>query len=157
PRARLVPVPRGRERRAVRRRAAALLHGRVGRDRAREPALLGLPSVPPCLVTTCYLTASCACRGCGQRPCPSSAGTGSSSRPKTSASAAAACGRTSSTVTGRSSSRAIVVNIASSSPHAVIHSVNGAGSRSTLSAYPCVVIQREMCTPIDAILRGGRV
>ena len=47
---------------------------------------------------------------------------------------AAACGRTSSTVTGRPSSRAIVVNAASSSPHAVIHSVNGAGSRSTLSA-----------------------
>ena len=37
----------------------------------------------------------------------------------------------------------------------MIHSVNGAGSRSTLSASPCVVTQRETCTPIDAILRGG--
>ena len=53
---------------------------------------------------------------------------------KTASSAATACGRTSSTVTGRPSSRATVVNAASSSPHAVIHSVNGAGSRSTLSA-----------------------
>ena len=43
-------------------------------------------------------------------------------------------GRTSSTVTGRPSSRATVVNAASSSPHAVIQSVKGAGSRSTLSA-----------------------
>ena len=34
----------------------------------------------------------------------------------------------------RPSSRAIVVNAASSSPQAVIHSVNGAGSRSTFSA-----------------------
>ena len=34
----------------------------------------------------------------------------------------------------RSSSRAIVVNAASSSPQAVIQSVNGAGSRSTFSA-----------------------
>ena len=39
----------------------------------------------------------------------------------------------------------------------MIHSVNGAGSTSTLSAYPCVVTHRETCTPIDAILRGGRV
>ena len=43
-------------------------------------------------------------------------------------------GRTSSTESGRPSSRAIVVNDASSRPQAVIHSVNGAGSRSTLSA-----------------------
>ena len=64
---------------------------------------------------------------------------------------------TSSTGTGRPSSRAIVVNAASSSPHAVIHSVNGAGSRSTFSAYPCVVTQRETWMPIDAIFRGGRV
>ena len=42
--------------------------------------------------------------------------------------------RLSSTLTGLSSSRAIVVKAASSSPQAVIHSVNGAGSRSTLSA-----------------------
>ena len=71
-------------------------------------------------------------------------------------SAAAAAGRTSSTVTARPSSRAIVVNCASSSPQAVIHSVNGAGSRSTLSAYPCVVTQRETWTPIEAIFRGPR-
>ena len=49
-------------------------------------------------------------------------------------SAAPPRGRTSSTVTGRPSSSAIVVNRASSSPQAVIQSVNGAGSRSTLSA-----------------------
>ena len=42
-------------------------------------------------------------------------------------SAAAACGRTSSTAIGRSSSRASVVKAASSSPQAVIQSVNGAG------------------------------
>ena len=54
-----------------------------------------------------------------------------------------AAGFTSSTVTGRPSSRAIVVNSASSSPQAVIHSVNGDGSRSTLRANPCVVTQRE--------------
>ena len=57
--------------------------------------------------------------------------------------------------TVRPSSRLIVVNCASSSPHAVIQAVNGAGSRSTLSAYPCVVTQRETCTPIEASLRGG--
>ena len=78
----------------------------------------------------------------------------SSSSSNTSATASIAAGRTSSTVTGPPSSCAIVVNCASSSPHAVIHSVNGAGSRSTFSAYPCVVTQRETCTPIDAILRG---
>src|SRR5438093_8928967 len=55
----------------------------------------------------------------------------SSSRPNTSAKACAAARRTSSTVAGRPSSRAIVVNIASSSPQAVIHCVNGATSRST--------------------------
>ena len=48
--------------------------------------------------------------------------------------AAAAAGFTSSTATGRPSSRAIEVKAASSSPQAVIHSVNGAGSRSTLRA-----------------------
>ena len=63
-------------------------------------------------------------------------------------------GRTSSTRSVRSSSCAMVVNCASSSPQAVIHSVNGAGSRSTLSAYPCVVTQRETWTPMDAIFRG---
>ena len=35
---------------------------------------------------------------------------------------------------GMTSSRAIEVKVASSRPHAVIHSVNGDGSRSTLSA-----------------------
>ena len=63
-----------------------------------------------------------------------SGGSSSSSIPNTSAIASIAPGRTSSVVSGRPSSRAIVVNAASSSPHAVIHSVNGAGSRSTLSA-----------------------
>ena len=38
----------------------------------------------------------------------------------------------------------------------MIHSVNGAGSRSTLSAYPCVVTHFEMWTPMEAIFRGGR-
>jgi hypothetical protein len=47
------------------------------------------------------------------------------------------------------------VKAASSIPHAVIHSVNGAGSRSTLSAYPWVVTHFEMWIPIDAIFRGG--
>ena len=37
-------------------------------------------------------------------------------------------------MSGRSSSRAIVVNWAPSRPHAVIQSVNGAGSRSTFRA-----------------------
>ena len=69
---------------------------------------------------------------------------------------AAATGFTSSTVSGRPSSRTIVVNSASSSPQAVIHSVNGAGSRSTLSAYPWVVTQRDTRTPIDAIFLGAR-
>ena len=45
-----------------------------------------------------------------------------------------ACGLTSSTVIARPISRSMVVNAASSSPQAVIHSVNGAGSRSTFSA-----------------------
>src|SRR5262249_49517148 len=75
-----------------------------------------------------------ACSGCAQRPMPSSAGNSSSSRPKTASSASTACGRTSSTVTPWRDARAIVVNIASWRPHAVIPSVNGAGSRSTLSA-----------------------
>ena len=77
--------------------------------------------------------------------------------PKTSSSASIACGRTSSTPTGRPSSRAIVVNDASSSPQAVIHSVNGAGSRSTLSAYPCVVTHLDTWIPIEAIFRGRAV
>ena len=59
-------------------------------------------------------------------------------------------------MTGRPSSRATVVKAVSSRPQAVIHSVNGAGSRSTLSAYPCVVTHFEMWTPMEAILRGGR-
>ena len=50
----------------------------------------------------------------------------------------------------------MVVNDASSSPQAVIQLVNGDGSRSTFSAYPCVVTQREMWTPIEASFRGGR-
>ena len=37
----------------------------------------------------------------------------------------------------------------------MIQSVNGAGSRSTFSAYPCVEIHFERWIPIDAILRGG--
>ena len=48
----------------------------------------------------------------------------------------------------------MVVNCAPSRPHAVIQSVNGAGSRSTFSAYPCVVTHRDAWTPIDAIFRG---
>ena len=93
--------------------------GRGGRTRPPRPALLA--------------RASCSCTAAPRgrrRPRRSS----SKARPKTSASAATAAGRTSSTATGRPSSRAIVVNAASSSPQAVIHSVNGAGSRSTLSA-----------------------
>ena len=58
----------------------------------------------------------------------------SNASPNTSARAATAAGFTSSTATGRPSSRAIEVKAASSSPQAVIHSVNGAGSRSTLRA-----------------------
>jgi len=116
---------------------------------ARE---LGRPVEP-----LAHRDASDACSGCAHRPAPSSAGNSSSSRPNTSSSAATACGRTSSTATGRPVSAAIVVNAASSRPQAVIHSVNGAGSRSTFSAYPCVVTQRETCTPIEAIFRGGRV
>ena len=61
---------------------------------------------------------------------PTPAGLGRSSskdRLKTSSRAAAAYGRTSSTVSGRPSSRAIVVKDASSSPQAVIQLVNGAG------------------------------
>src|SRR6185437_13358359 len=76
--------------------------------------------------------------------------------PSTSAIACAAAGRTSSTVTVRPSSFAIVVNAYPSSPQAVIHCVNGAGSRSTLRAYPWVVTHLWMWIPIDAILRGGR-
>src|SRR5581483_7824332 len=100
----------------------------------------------------------------GQRPHPAAAGSSggnaspgsaSSSRPKTPASASAAAGLTSGRSSGRPSSRAIVVKAASSRPQAVIQSVNGAGSRSTFSAYPWVVTQREMWMPIDAILRGG--
>ena len=53
---------------------------------------------------------------------------------KTSAIAAAAPGRTSATAGASSSSRAIVVKDMSSSPHAVIQLVNGAGSRSTFNA-----------------------
>ena len=53
-------------------------------------------------------------------------------------------------------SRASEVKAASSSPQAVIQSVKGAGSRSTFSAYPCVVTQRLMCTPIEASFLGGR-
>src|SRR5207342_2451391 len=83
-----------------------------------------------------------------------SVGGSSRSSSKTSSRAATACGTTSSTPTARPSSRAIVVNAASSSPQAVIHSVNGAGSRSTLRAYPCVVTQRVTWTPIEAIFRG---
>ena len=91
---------------------------------------------------------------CGQSPAPSLAGSSSRSRPNTSAIAAIADGRTSSTVSGRPSSRDIVVKAASSRPQAVIQSVNGAGSRSTFSAYPWVVTQRDTWTPIDAIFRG---
>ena len=43
-------------------------------------------------------------------------------------------GRTSSTASDRPSSAERVVNSAPSSPHAVIHSVKGAASRSTFSA-----------------------
>src|SRR5581483_5041359 len=53
------------------------------------------------------------------------------------------------------SSRATEVNAYPSSPHAVIHSVNGAGSRSTLSAYPCVEIHLLRWIPIEAIFLGG--
>ena len=77
---------------------------------------------------------SVAWTGCAHSPAPSSAGSSDSSRSKTSARAAAACGRTSSTRHRRPSSRASVVKAASSSPQAVIQSVNGAGSRSTFSA-----------------------
>src|SRR5438128_264807 len=100
--------------------------------------------------------ASCACTGCDHSPTPSSAGNGSKSSSNTSAKASRANDRTSSTLTGRPSSLAIVVNDASASPHAVIQAVNGARSRSTLSAYPCVVIHLLMWIPIEAIFRGGR-
>ena len=78
----------------------------------------------------------------------------SSSSPSTSASAAAAAGRTSSTARAAElarhrGERGVL------EPQAVIHSLNGAGSRSTLRAYPCVVTHRDTWTPIDAILRGG--
>ena len=74
-----------------------------------------------------------------QSPCPSSAGSSSRVSVKDLGERGERRPRISSTVTGRPSSRAIVVNAASSSPQAVIHSVNGAGSRSMFSAKPCVV------------------
>ena len=98
--------------------------------------------------------ASCAWSGWAHRP-GSSPGSSSNVSSKTDSSASAARGRTSSTVTAQPVSRVSDVNAASSSPHAVIQLVNGAVSRSTLSANPCVVTQREMWTPIDAIFRGG--
>ena len=70
---------------------------------------------------------------CGRRPRQSSAGT-LELEAEHLGQRGTRGGRTSSTVSGRPSSRAIVVNAASSSPQAVIHSVNGAGSRSTFSA-----------------------
>ena len=75
------------------------------------------------------------------------AGNGSSSSSKTRPSASTAAGRTSSTVSGRPSSRAIVVKAASSIPQAVIHSRERRGIEVDVER---VAVRRDPLRDVDA-------